>query len=201
MYELLDAGVPKIFLKSGYILRETRYGHGVSITHVEDLTRAIIIALCLRGGRLRGVEFRYIRRSIGLSQEGLSKLFDRTEQTIANWEKRNQVPLEASLLLKEKALVQLEMGHLIHQVLGQLGQSHLSDEKIILNFDPHKLIWTSNFHAPVPKRHAFVGYTVQVTSGPSWFFTSEQETTTRDYLPQKPRAKFAHYVAPTGTYQ
>lgn len=201
MYELLDAGVPNIFLKSGYVFRETRYGRGVSITNVEGLTRAIIIALCLRGGRLRGVEFRYIRRAIGHTQEALSKLFDRTEQTIANWEKRNQVPLEASLLLKEQALVQFDLGHLVHQVLGQLGQSHLSDEMIILSFDPHRLIWTSNFHAPATKPHAFVGYTAHTTSGSSWLFGSEQETTTHDYLPRKTRAKFAHYVPPTRTYQ
>lgn len=150
MHEFLDDGLTNVFLLNGFTVHETRHGRGVGIAHVAQLTSGICVALALRLGKLRGVEFRYIRRAMELTQANIAKLFGRTEQTIANWEKRNQVPLEASHLLKELALKKFGYERLVSCVLDQLGHDKHGGTRIIMSFDSVLESWHSNLHPQIP---------------------------------------------------
>lgn len=151
MHEFQDAGLTDVFLSNGFLVHETRHGRAVGICKVELLTHSVCVALALRTGKLRGNEFRYIRRALELTQATLASMFGRTEQTVANWEKRNQVPLEASLLLKEMCLRKFGYVDLVQKILNQLGKSEFSQDRIIMTFDSQMERWESNFH-PIATR-------------------------------------------------
>ncbi len=125
---------------------QTRYGEGHSFFDLHTLTQQICVALALRPGRLRGVEFRYIRHAMELTQAQIAQQFGRTEQTVANWEKRNQVPLEAGLLLKQNCLRKFGQIQAIGSVLDQQGKNAFGDARIVMEHDPATHRWRSNFH-------------------------------------------------------
>ncbi len=95
-----DAGLRNVWLVNGYQIVDTRYGRGVSYRDLDGLTRAICAVLARKPGRLTGVEFRYLRLDLRLSQKSLSELLGNTEQSVANWEKRGRVPLWADKHLR-----------------------------------------------------------------------------------------------------
>lgn len=146
MHEFNDAGLENIRLKNGFIKHQTRYGEGLAYQGLTSLTQQVCVALALRPGRLTGTEFRYIRRALELSQSNLGKLFDRTEQTIANWEKNNKVPFESSLLLKQNCVVKFGYPALVSTILTQQGHAEISNAAIVMSFDNETGTWGSNFH-------------------------------------------------------
>lgn len=142
-------GLSQVFLASGFRIRQTRYGEGVSFCSTEELNKQICVALALRSGRLRGNEFRFVRRALELTQATLATMFGRAELTVANWEKTNKVPLEASLLLKQNCLLRLGFNSCIEKTLAQQGCKAFSDDKIVMEYDAKTERWASNLHPAV----------------------------------------------------
>jgi DNA-binding transcriptional regulator YiaG len=142
-------GLSQVFLASGFRIRQTRYGEGVSFCSTEELNKQICVAIALRRGRLRGSEFRFVRRALELTQAALATMFGRTELTVANWEKANKVPLEASLLLKQNCLRRLGFNSYIEKILNQQGCKEFSDDKIVMEYDAKTERWASNLHPAV----------------------------------------------------
>jgi len=100
MYHFTDGGLRNIWLKSGYVEKNTPYGSGISFADIDGLTVAIACALCQKPGRLTGAEFRHIRSAIQHSQKSLGALFGYTEQAVAKWEKYGKVPTLADAALR-----------------------------------------------------------------------------------------------------
>ncbi len=98
-YHYTGCGLRNIWLKNGYAIRETKYGQGVTIHDVEGLHRAIGKALSNKP-KLTGAEVRFIRKEMGLSQNGLGKLLGVTDQAVALWEKKGRLPKTADRLLR-----------------------------------------------------------------------------------------------------
>jgi DNA-binding transcriptional regulator YiaG len=92
MYHYTDGGLRNVWLKNGYVEKDTPYGKAVSFHDLDGLTKAICMALSNKPGKLTGAEFRYIRSGLFLSQKSLGKLLGCTEQAIAKWEKTGKVP-------------------------------------------------------------------------------------------------------------
>lgn len=100
MYHYTDGGLQNIWLANGYELKDTRYGPGVIIQDVPGLARAICSALIRKDGKLTGVEFRYLRLAMLLSQASLGKALGRSDQAIAGWERTGRVPKYADSMVR-----------------------------------------------------------------------------------------------------
>lgn len=106
MYHFTDGGLLNVWLVNGYTEHTTPYGMGISFHDLDGLVIAICHALCQKPSKLTGVEFRYIRNVLLLSQKMLGLLDGCTEQAVAKWEKSAKVPktidLKIRLLFNEK---------------------------------------------------------------------------------------------------
>ncbi|WP_265948326.1 helix-turn-helix domain-containing protein [Dechloromonas sp. A34] len=142
-----DGRLTGVFLENGYeVDTDPDYGECVGYHDINQLTRQIGVALSMRPGCLRGHEFQYIRKAMGIPRAEIGRLFGRTELTIANWESKNKVPLEASVLLKQKCLTDFGYPASAPGALTQLGIAEFSDEPIVMTFDATNKAWTSNLH-------------------------------------------------------
>ena len=145
MIQFDDAGIRNIWLQSGYVERQTRRGSGVAFKDVDGLTKAVCVAMALRATPLNGDEFRYIRKAMGQSQVALAEWFDRTEQSVAKWEKGfSPVPRECSVLLKQLCLRQFGFAGSISRTLAELENAASDAERIVMSYEGDA--WISNLH-------------------------------------------------------
>lgn len=101
MIEYLGCGLPNIYLSNGFKEIETPYGKSVSIDDLEGLHRAIGMEIVTKEPTLSGMEFRFLRKELELSQDKLGNLLGRDAQTIALWEKeKGDLPKMADMLLR-----------------------------------------------------------------------------------------------------
>jgi putative transcriptional regulator len=100
MYHYTDGGLRNVWLKNGYVEKQTPYGKAVAFQDIEGLTKAICLALVRRPGKLTGAEFRYVRCNMLLSQKALGNMMGYTEQAIAKWEKTGKIPKAVEFFLR-----------------------------------------------------------------------------------------------------
>ncbi len=145
MIQFDDAGIRDVWLKSGYVERHTRRGSGVAYKDVDGLTEAVCVAMALRATSLNGDEFRYVRKAMGKSQGSIAECFDRTEQSVAKWEKGvSPVPRECSVLLKQLYLRQFGLADCIPHTLAELENTAEDVECVVMSYEAD--VWTSNLH-------------------------------------------------------
>jgi putative transcriptional regulator len=114
MYHYTESGLNNIWLKNGYVVKNTPYGEAVSIQDVEGLHK-LIGTIIARRPKLTGPELRFLRKEMEMSQKALASLVGTSEQNISLWERRGRVPQAADRLIKlvyleaisEKANVQI----------------------------------------------------------------------------------------------
>jgi DNA-binding transcriptional regulator YiaG len=103
-YHYIDAGLENVWLANGFERQSTPYGVAVIIHDLAGLTRAICKAIIRQPAPLTGVQFRYIRQAMLMSQASLGKSMgrtnSRTDQAIAGWEKSGKIPKYADPLLR-----------------------------------------------------------------------------------------------------
>jgi DNA-binding transcriptional regulator YiaG len=100
MYHFTDGGLRNVWLANGYEIKQTKYGQAVAFQDIDGLTKAICMALIRKKSKLTGVQFRYIRSAMLMSQTSLGKALGRTEQAVAIWEKSGKVPKFADTLIR-----------------------------------------------------------------------------------------------------
>lgn len=100
MYHYAECGLPNVWLVNGYKPHTTPYGEAMIIEDVEGLHRAIGKQLVHRKPYLTGCEFRFLRKELDLSQNGLAGYFGNDAQSVALWEKRGRVPKWADRFLR-----------------------------------------------------------------------------------------------------
>ena len=64
-------GLDNVWLASGFTVKETKYGKGVSIEDVDGLHQLLASNLVEKKGLLTGKEFRFLRVHLGLTQQSL----------------------------------------------------------------------------------------------------------------------------------
>ena len=87
MFQYASCGLPDVWLTNGYSEIETPYGHAVSIENLEGLHKAIGLRVTESPKPLTGMELRFLRKELGLSQKSLGEMVGRDAQSIAVWEK------------------------------------------------------------------------------------------------------------------
>ena len=89
MFHYTACGLDNVWLKNGYDEHDTKEGKGVSIHNLDELHTAIGHSLAHKNAPLTGKEFRYLRIELDFSQKAIGDILEKTDQTIANWEKDN----------------------------------------------------------------------------------------------------------------
>lgn len=117
-----DAGLPNVWLANGFEKVDTPYGEAVVIHDVPGLTRAICKALIRKQARLSGVEFRYIRQAMLLSQASLGKSLGRTDQAVAGWEKTGKIPKYADIMLRVLYAAHVDGNEKVRNIVHALNE-------------------------------------------------------------------------------
>lgn len=99
MYHYTECGLRNIWLKNGYVVKQTPYGEGVSIQDVEGLHR-FIGTLIAKRPKLTGPELRFLRKEMAMSQKALATFVGTSEQNVSLWERRGRVPQAADRIIK-----------------------------------------------------------------------------------------------------
>ncbi len=109
-FHYTNIGLDYIFLLNGYEIEEDESGDlSYSIHNAEYLHEAIAQAIITQLPNLRGMELRFLRSLLHLSQENMAKCLRRTRDAIAKLEAkpRDELPDQTDALLRL-----LVMGHL-----------------------------------------------------------------------------------------
>ena len=100
-YHYRGCGLGNVYLLNGFSIKETRYGKTVGIEDIDGLHRALGDYLVREKKNLNGAEIRFLRHELGLSQRALGTLLDKSDQTLARWEKgRGRIDGAADRLLR-----------------------------------------------------------------------------------------------------
>jgi len=90
-YHYAGCGLPNVWLLNGYKIEKNVYGEFVSIEDFDGLHKVIAASLCDKTSSLTGLEFRFLRKEMDMSQKQVGELFARDRQSVANWEKSDEV--------------------------------------------------------------------------------------------------------------
>jgi DNA-binding transcriptional regulator YiaG len=86
-YHYTACGLSQVYLYGGYEVEEFDGESYVSFHNVDELHRAIMLAIVTRKADLTGEEVRFLRKEMDLTQAELAMLVGVTAQTIARLEK------------------------------------------------------------------------------------------------------------------
>ena len=100
MYHYTDGGLKNVWLANGFKLHKTAYGEAVAVEDGDGLTKAIALALTKKKSKLTGVEYRFMRQAMLMSQEALGNMLGVTSQAVAIWEKTGRVTKLADTSLR-----------------------------------------------------------------------------------------------------
>jgi DNA-binding transcriptional regulator YiaG len=141
MYHYTECGLNNIYLVNGWHQIDTPYGKAVSVTNAEGLERAIARHLITRKPRLTGSEFRFLRKALGFSQLRLAVLIGNTEQAVALWEKKSNIPKWASNLLRKIVGEYLDENYKLMDILEQFSDLDKPDFKDEVKFEESYAQW------------------------------------------------------------
>ncbi|NHZ37275.1 hypothetical protein [Massilia rubra] len=144
MYHFTDGGLRNVWLKNGYVEKETPYGIAVSYHDLDGLIRAVCLALAHKPGKLTGAEFRYLRSALPLSQIALGKLLGCTEQSVAKWEKQGRIPKAEDFLIRLLYTQKYHGDDKVEAAVDMLNAiDGISHSRMIVSKTDHR--WTSEF--------------------------------------------------------
>ena len=89
------SGLDDVWLMNGFTLEATPYGEGVSIQDADALHDTLAQVIATGNAALRPAELRFLRKHVGLSQEGMARMLGCSSQSVARWEK-GQVAVDPS---------------------------------------------------------------------------------------------------------
>lgn len=121
MYHYTESGLRNVWLENGYREEVTPYGKGVAIEDVEGLHKVIGISLAKEKPTLTGLEFRFLRKELGLSQARLAQWWGYDAQSVANWEKRGKVPKIADRFIRAFYLEKISGNPSVVEIVERLS--------------------------------------------------------------------------------
>lgn len=123
LYHYESCGLPGIWLRNGFVARETHYGEAVSIHNLEGLHRAIGLDLVNNKPALNSADIRFLRKEMDLPQAQLASLLSVSESTVRNWENgRAEVPGPADRMLRTLYLELIQEESKIRDMLERISQ-------------------------------------------------------------------------------
>ncbi|MDH5302021.1 MAG: helix-turn-helix domain-containing protein [Gammaproteobacteria bacterium] len=123
MYHYTSCGLRNIWLRNGFVMKETSYGHGVAIHDVEGLHKAIGLNLVQNKPHLSGAEIRFLRKELDMPQAQLAAMLGVSENTIRGWEKhRGKITKPAERLLRMIYQEYVTGNSSIRELIERLGK-------------------------------------------------------------------------------
>ncbi|SJM94980.1 hypothetical protein [Crenothrix polyspora] len=141
MYHYTECGLNNIYLVNGWHEIDTPYGKAVSFTNAEGLDKAIAHYLITHKPRLTGSEFRFLRKTLGFSQLRLAVLIGNTEQAVALWEKKGNIPKWASNVLRKIVGEYLDENYKLLDILERFSDLDKPDFKAEMKFEESQAQW------------------------------------------------------------
>ena len=86
-YHYTECGLDDVYLLSGYDVEDSNHGEIVRVQYADELHNAIGEFLVRNKKILTGMELRFLRNQMDLTQAELGKLLGLTDQAVARWEK------------------------------------------------------------------------------------------------------------------
>jgi putative transcriptional regulator len=86
LYHYTGCGLRNVWLRNGFIVRDTEYGKAVAIHDVEGLHRTIGLHLVDRKPVLSGTEVRFLRKELDFPQSRLAQFLGVSENSVRGWE-------------------------------------------------------------------------------------------------------------------
>ena len=99
-YHYRASGLDYVFLLNGVTMRQTPYGPMVAVKNPHGLHRAIGLHIVENPKPMAGLEFRFLRKQMGLTQRQLATWMRTSEQTVANYEKGKTEPGPADAFMR-----------------------------------------------------------------------------------------------------
>lgn len=100
MYHYTECGLKDVWLMNGFKELSTSYGKAVSVEHADQLDRAIARLVIEKPRKLRGAEFRFLRKQLGQSQVSIAKAWGISHETVAKWERTGNLPAMADRFIR-----------------------------------------------------------------------------------------------------
>jgi putative transcriptional regulator len=113
-----SCGISNVWLRSGYVTHETKYGQAHSYKDIDGLYQAITVELCTADWKMTPEIMRFLRKRLGFSQEEFGKEFGCTSQAVAKWEKgTSRIPVAVDRLVRLFCLERFTSGMLLHEAI------------------------------------------------------------------------------------
>lgn len=138
-YHYTESGLRNVYLLNGFEIVQTPYGKATSVRDVEGLHKLIGTNLCLKK-HLTGTEFRFLRKEMGFSQNGLGKTLGVTDQAIAKWEKTGRVPKTADRFIRLLYLESIHENVKIQSLIDRINETD-RDEYLRLEIEATSSGW------------------------------------------------------------
>ncbi|WP_459614957.1 helix-turn-helix domain-containing protein [Bordetella sp. 2513F-2] len=131
MYHYTECGLRNVWLANGYTVREFDGEEAISIDDADELHRVIGRSLACKP-RLTGLELRFLRKELGLSQRRLAEMLGTTEQTVSLWERRGRMPTGLDRLFRALYLEHLDGNVKIQAMIDRLIElDRQEDERLV----------------------------------------------------------------------
>lgn len=135
MKKLRGVGLPNVYLVNGF---DEEVDGSTAYLDLDGLYNALAGAVAMRGGALTGPELRFLRKRLGMTQDDVASLGEKSAQAVAKWEKEQApVPLAESTLLRLVWLERHSRRHLAAAVRELLAASvDAAPCDYVLHFNP-----------------------------------------------------------------
>jgi len=142
MFHYKTCGLDNVYLVNGYNTIEIDGDTATSIHNIDGLHEAIGRRLSDPSASLSGVEFRFLRIELDMSQKAFGALVEKSDQTVAIWEKEDKVPKEASVIIKHLFLESVGENPKMKEFLEQLNAIDRNHQE--MNFEEKCERWELN---------------------------------------------------------
>lgn len=157
-----------IYLINGYTQEFTEHGFVYSYEDEDGLEQAIRCMLLKKVGVLTGWDLRFLRQGLQISQAQFGSFLDRDGQTVARWEKSNNIiPKFADLTIRSYFSKQFEPSITASELISHInGNDTLNQGKQFLSFDNNK--WSIKSRLSIsPKLYSNSSFSVVDVDGTS----------------------------------
>ncbi len=116
-------GLDDVWLLNGFSVVHTPYGDGVAVEDSDGLHRVLAHVIVTDKRPVAAWELRFLRKHMGLSQNGLAQLLGSSDQRVARWEKRQSgIDPAAERLVRLLVLNWLKEDRDVKQALEDLAE-------------------------------------------------------------------------------
>lgn len=101
LFHYTSCGLRNVYLRNGFVVKQTPYGKTVAIQDLEGLHRVIGLYLAKDKPRLSGAEIRFLRKELDMPQTQFADVIGVGETTVRHWESgRGKISLSAERVLR-----------------------------------------------------------------------------------------------------